>query len=211
MKNHNNSFTEKLLGQESVDSQFKSDYEKRIASIMDHKNHWLTRTFYVLVALVGILFSLSIVRGIFRLEENELDVFMKAGEICLLLCVAYYSCLAAAAAIRGNVPLRTVTPVILGAVVLSGFFFCMRFFWLYILPALSRFGHDATEGLPVLAAWSVAGCFMIIIMIMFGVLAVGVTFILHLLHKHHRQDRQKLLEIELALAELTEKKAGISS
>jgi hypothetical protein len=207
MKNQKNQFVDQLLRQESLDSSLKAGYEKCIADMVQCKIHWLTRTFYILAVLAGIVFSISLVRRFFEPNGNHFfAVTLKCSLICLFLCVAFYTCLAAAAAIRGNVPLGTATPVVLGAVVLSGFFLCQWFFMICILPIIYE-RKNTTGGGTANDAWIVGlGCMMIIITL-FGVLTAGITFILHLLYKHYSQNRQKLLEIELAIVELAEKKA----
>jgi hypothetical protein len=209
MKNQEKPFADQLLGQESVDLNLKAGYEKRVLDMVYGKVGWLTRTFYIVAALIGIVFSISLVVEIFEpMCNQDLMVIVKGSLICLFLCVAFYTCLAAAAAIRGNVPLGAAMPIVLGAVILSGFFVCLWLFMTFILPIVYEYSQHTAEVFPAKNAWIVGLVCMVIIFALFGVLAAGITFILHLLYKHHGQNRQKLLEIELAIVELAEKKAG---
>jgi hypothetical protein len=209
MKNHTNSFAEKLLGQESLDSNLRADYEKRIANMVDRKIHWLPRIICALAALGGIVFSISLGTEFFRPHEKGFNIIIKSSIFLLLICVVFYTSWAAMMAIRGRSRFGSVSSIILGAIVVSGFFICLWSFLIFIFPTLFQWFQGKTEQ-PFMSVMvmQISTVFMFLIMGFFGVLTAGVTFILHLLCKYHGQNHRKLLEIELALAELSEKKTN---
>jgi hypothetical protein len=210
MKNQKNQFVDQLLGQESMDSNLRADYEKRIANIVDRKIHWFPRLICALAALGGIIFSISLCIELFEPLQHGVGFIIKSSIFFLLVCVIFYTSWAAMTAIRGRSRFGSAPSVILGAVVVSGFFACLWSFLIFVLPTLNVLFHDKTE-LPIYNIWPIINLCMFLMIGFFGVLTAGVAVILHLLCKYHSQNRQKLLEIELAIVELAEKKASPTS
>jgi hypothetical protein len=209
MNNQSNQFSEKLLGQETMDSQLKMDYQTRMASMTNRKSHWLVRLIFGLLALGGIVFSISLCINLFdSYRQSEVELIVKCGIFFLLVCVLFYTFWAAAAAIGGRSLFGSAPSVVLGAVIVSGFFACLWSFLIFVLPRLMQL-YSSKSGYPFESdLWIVGTVCMFLIMGFFGVLTAGVTIVLHLLCKYHGQNQRKLLEIELALADMSEKKNG---
>ncbi len=212
MKNHKNQFVDQLLGQESIDSTLKAGYENHIADMVDRKIHWLPRAICAFIALGGIVFSASLCWELFEpFQHEEVEFIVKSSIFLLLICVVFYTSWAAIAAIRGKSRFGSAPSVILGAVVASGFFACLWSFLVFVFPKLIQLSHEKSDYPFTSDIWLIGSVCMFLMIGFFGVLTAGITFILHLLCKHHSQNRQKLLEIELAIVELAEKKANPAS
>jgi hypothetical protein len=211
MNNQSNQFSEKLLGQETMDSRLKMDYQARIASMMNHKFHWLVRLVCGLLALGGVAFSILLCNDLFKpYRQSEVELIVKCGIFFLLVCVLFYTFWAAAAAIGGRSLFGSAPSVVLGAVIVTGFFACLWSFLIFVLPKLMQLYSSKSEYPFESNIWLVGMVCMFLVMGFFGVLTAGVTIVLHLLCKYHGQNQRKLLEIELALAELSEKKTNLS-
>jgi hypothetical protein len=212
MNNQSNQFSEKLLGQETMDSQLKMDYQSRIASMMNRKSHWLVRLVFGLLALGGVVFSISLCVNLFKsYRQSEVELIVKCGIFFLLVCVLFYTFWAATAAIAGRSLFGSAPSVVLGAVIVTGFFVCLWSFLIFVLPKLMQLYSSKSEYPFESNIWLVGMVCMFLMMGFFGVLTAGVTFVLHLLCKYHGQNQRKLLEIELAIADLVEKKNGAVS
>jgi hypothetical protein len=210
MKNKNNQFADQLLGQESVDASIKAGYEKRIADMVDYKIHWLLRILCAVAALGGFVFSIFLCGEFLKPFQHDLKFIIKISIFLLMPCVVFYTKWAADVAIRGKSRFGSAPSVILGALVASGFFACLWSFLIFVLPKLMQLFHEKSEYPFVSDIWIIGTVCMFLIIGLFGVLTAGITFILHLLCKYHSQNHRKLLEIEMALAELSEKKANHS-
>ena len=207
MKNQNHSFAEKLIGQESMDSGLRTDYQKRIADMMDRKIHWLPRGIFGLIALGGIVYSVSLVWELFEPLESEVNFIIKGSIFFLLACVVFYTSWIAITAIRGKSRIGSTPSIISGVVIVTGFFAFLWSFLIFVLPRLMQLLHEKSDYPFVGDMWVIGTVCMLLIIGFFGVLTAGIVFMLHLLCKYHSRNHRKLLEIELALADLSEKKA----
>lgn len=197
-----------LAGQESTNTQSQTNYQQLVRDLMERKVHWLIRTLCGLTALAGAAFSVSLLLEIFGSMNNEVAVIIKLYMAFLLISVLFYSGLAAEIAVRGKIRLGSVPAAIFGALVLAGFFLSLWFFLTFILPKLVEMATNEAKEPFTGNLWIIALVCMLLIIAFFGVISAGITFIIHLLYSQFSSQRQKLLEIELALAELSEKVRG---
>lgn len=194
-----------LAGQESAGLKNQSNYQQLVRDLMERKVHWLIRALCGLIALVGAVFCVSLLVEIFETMNNEVAAIIKLYMAFLFISVLFYSGLAAEIAVRGKIRLGSVPAAIFGALVLAGFFLSLWFFLTFILPKLVELATNEAKDPFTGNLWIIALVCMLLIIAFFGVISAGITFIIHLLYSHFNSQRQKLLEIELALAELSEK------
>ncbi len=196
-----------LAGQESVYPSAQTKYRQMVRDLMNRKAHGLIRAVCGLLALTGVVFCVSLLVELFERTRGNYDAIfiIKFSLALLLICVLFYTLLAAGVAIRGKVPLGGTPATIFGAVLLAGFFVCLWSFLSFPLPRLVQLAADEAGDPFAGNLWIISLVCMLILIAFFGILTAGMTFIIHLLYSHFSAQRQKLLEIELALAELSEK------
>jgi hypothetical protein len=196
-----------LAGQETLDPQSQADYRRLVGAMMERKVHWFNRVLCGLMALAGAVFCVSLLVELFESNRGDSDVsfVIKISMILLLLCVLFYTMIAANVAIRGRARLGGTPAAIFGATVMTGFFICLWAFLTFILPKLVQLASTDSKDPFTGNIWIISLVCMLLIIAFFGVLTAGITFIIHLLYSQFSSQRQKLLEIELALADLPEK------
>jgi hypothetical protein len=202
-----------LAGQESENHRAQTDYRKMVRDLMERKIHGLSRVFWGLIALAGVVFCVSLVVELFEsnIGNHEVAFIVKFSMAVLFLCVLFYTNLAARIAIRGKVRPGGTPAAIFGASVMAGFFACLWLFLIFILPKLVQMFSgkpdnpvtDKTVEFFIANLW-IGTTFMLLMIAFFGVVTAGISILIHLQHCHFSAQRQKLLEIELAVANLTE-------
>jgi hypothetical protein len=211
MNDKPNKLGDLLAGQETMNPQSQTEYRRMVGAMMERKVHWFNRVLCGLIALAGAAFCVSLLAELFESNRGDNDVafVIKFSMILLLLCVLFYTMLIANVAIRGRARLGGTPAAIFGATVMAGFFICLWSFLMYILPKLVELASNNSKDPFAGNLWILALVCMLLIIAFFGVLAAGITFLIHLLYSQFSSQRQKLLEIELALAELAENKKGV--
>ena len=207
MNDKPNKLGDLLAGQETLDPQSQADYRRMVGAMMERKVHWLNRVLCGLIALAGAVFCVSLLAELFETGKcnNDVAFVIKFSLALLLLCVLFYTILAANVAIRGRARLGGTPAAIFGASVMAGFFICLWSFLMFVLPKLYELVMNKTNDAFTGNVWIMALVCMLLVIAFFGVLTAGIAFLIHLLYSQYSQNRQKLLEIELALAELSEK------
>jgi hypothetical protein len=207
MNDKPNKLGDLLAGQESMNSQSQTEYRRMVGAMMERKVHWFNRVLCGLIALAGAVFCVSLLVELFESNRGDNDVafVIKVSMILLLLCVLFYTMLIAGVAIRGRARLGGTPATIFGASVMAGYFIFLWSFLIFVLPKLHELVLNKTADAFAGNVWVIGMVCMLLIIAFFGVLTAGITFLIHLLYSQYSQNRQKLLEIELALAELSEK------
>ncbi len=205
MKNNHNTIGALLPEQEPVNPRSNADYRQVVRSMMERKIHWLIRAVCGLIALVGAIFCVSLLVQIFEGMNNTLETIVKLYMGFLLISVLIYSVLAAVVAIRGTIRIGYAPAAIFGALVLAGFFLALWFFLIYIFPRLIEIMKTQTSDPGVANLWFFGMANLLMMIFFFSVLSVGIVFIIYLIYSQYSHNRRKLLEIELALADLSEK------
>jgi len=209
MNDKPNKLGDLLAGQESVNPQSQADYRRMVGAMMERKVHWFNRVLCGLISLAGAVFCVCLLAELFESNRGDEESFIiKFSLALLLLCVLFYTILIANVAIRGRARLGGTPAAIFGATVMAGYFFFLWSFLMFVLPKLHELVTEK-GGDPFAAnIWLISLVCMLLIIAFFGVLTAGITFLIHLLYSHFSAQRQKLLEIELALADLSEKVRG---
>jgi type II secretory pathway component PulF len=205
MKNHNTTIGALLPEQEPENPQASAKYRQIVRSMMEHKIHWLIRVVCGLIALTGAIFCVSLLVQIFESMNHTLETIIKLYMGFLLISVLIYSVLAAIVAIRGTIRIGCTPPAVFGALVLAGFFLSLWFFLTFIFPRLIEIMKTESSDPGVVNLWFFGMANLLMMIAFFGVLSVGIVFIIYLLYSQYSHNRRKLLEIELALADLSEK------
>lgn len=205
MKNEKNTLRNHLLEQDDVDNHARYQYERSLRMMIHRKMHWIWRLVCGVAALGGIVFAVSLVHDLCKSMHSDVEVFIKVGIGSLLLCVIFYTILAGYSAVRGTVRFGSVMPVVLAGVILSGFFICLWTFLIFVLPKLYELSQSQNNAPMGPDLWIIGMVCTFLFIGFFGVLTAGMTFIIHLLYKHYSHIQRKLLEIELAIAEMSEK------
>ncbi|NLH15997.1 MAG: hypothetical protein GX455_05415 [Phycisphaerae bacterium] len=196
-----------LASQESANPNTLTSYRQIVRSLVDRKPHWLTRGVCGLLALTGVVFCVSLLVELFERTRGNYDAIfiIKFSLVLLLICVLFYTLLAAGVAILGKVPLGGTPATIFGAVLMAGFFVCLWSFLTFPLPRLVQLAADEASDPFTGNLWIISLVCMLILIALFGILTAGITFLIHLMYSQYGRTREKLLEIELALAELSER------
>ncbi len=205
MKNEKHTLRNHLLAQDDIDNQAHNQYERSLRRMIHRKMHWIWRLLCGLAALGGIAFAISLIHELCEPMHHDVEVFIKVGMGSLLLCVVFYTILIGVSAIRGTVRFGSVMPVVLGGVILSGFFICLWTFLIFVLPKLYELSQSQINASMGPDFWIIGMVCIFLFIGFFGVLTAGMTFIIHLLYKHYCHIQRKLLEIELAIADISEK------
>jgi hypothetical protein len=211
MKTNENKLGDLLSGQEPVNSQTQTEYRRMVGAMMERKVHWFNRVLCGILALAGAVFCVSLLVELFESNRGDNDVafVIKFSLILLLLCVLFYTMLIAGVAIRGRARLGGTPAAIFGAAVMAGFFICLWSFLMFVLPKLVELASNESSDPFAGNIWIISLVCRLLIIAFFGVLTAGISFLIHLLYSQFSSQRQKLLEIELALAELSEKAGAL--
>lgn len=195
-----------LAGQESTNPQSQTNYRQLVRDLMNLKPHGLIRGLFGLFALAGVVFCVSLLVELFQRTRGNYDAIfiIKFSLALLLICVLFYTLLAARVAIRGKVPLGGTPATIFGAVLMAGFFVCLWSFLTFPLPRLVQLAKDEAGDPFAGNLWIISLVCMLILIALFGILTAGITFLIHLSYSQYGRNREKLLEIELAMSELSE-------
>jgi hypothetical protein len=207
MNDKTNNLGDLLAGQETLDPQSQTEYRRMVGAMIERKVHWFNRVLCGILALAGAVFCVCLLAELFESNrgDEEVSFIIKFSLALLLLCVLFYTVLIANVAIRGRARLGGTPATIFGATVMAGYFFFLWSFLMFVLPKLHELVTEKAGDPFAANVWIMALICMLLVIAFFGVLTAGITFLIHMLYSQFSSQRQKLLEIELALAELSEK------
>jgi hypothetical protein len=207
MNDKTNKLGDLLAGQETLDPQSQTEYRRMVGAMIERKVHWFNRVLCGILALAGAVFCVCLLAELFESNrgDEEVSFIIKFSLTLLLLCVLFYTVLIANVAIRGRARLGGTPATIFGATVMAGYFFFLWSFLMFVLPKLHELVTEKAGDPFAANVWIMALICMLLVIAFFGVLTAGITFLIHMLYSQFSSQRQKLLEIELALAELSEK------
>jgi hypothetical protein len=192
-------FLDKLLNLESQNPEYKLKYEREVKVMLEEKLNLLTRIVLGLLALFGLFITIIYLVHLFKhYGSDEIDFVYKLIVMLAVFLFFILSVLSGFMAVRGktNLALKsnahyfaTVLGVILGFVVIT------QLMLMYIIPLTKINPLDLR---------SILGTQLIFILF-FLLITLTLCLILKKIYKSEVKTREKLLEIEYRIAEISDK------
>jgi len=190
MSIHNDSFTDKLLAMEQTSPIYKEQYERKVKAMLETKLSRMQRVGFAILAVIGICATIQF----FNMTQKNQENIWRLFTIPPLVLAIGWTILTGWVAVTGILKLRIQRPGIISIALALCFFAVVAFVLIWIIP-LSR---EDTSNLPILGT-------QLALMGFFMVNTIGLCMILGGLCRLDFRSREKLLEIECHLADLTEK------
>jgi hypothetical protein len=190
MNMYNNSFTDRLLAMEKTSPIYKEQYERKVKAMLEKKLSRIQRVGFAILAVIGIC---ATIQFFYIAEMNQGKPWLLFTAPPFVLAIAW-TLLTGWVAVTGILRLRTQRPGIISIALALCFFTVVAFMFYWIIP-LSR--QDTSNSQILGTQLALMGFFM--------VNTIGLCVILAGLCRLDFRSREKLLEIEYHLANLTEK------
>jgi Na+/proline symporter len=195
MNMHNNSFTDRLLAMEKTSPIYKEQYERKVKAMLEKKLSRIQRVGFALLAVIGICATILFCNMVQKKQEDIWRLFT----VPPLVLAIIWTLLTGWITVTGKLKLRSQRLGIIIIALAMCFFTVVAFMLIWIIP-LSR--RDISD-LPVLGTQlTLVGFFL--------VNTIGLCVVLAGLNRLDFRSREKLLEIECRLVDLTEKINNIS-
>jgi len=195
MNMHNNSFTDRLLAMEKTSPIYKEQYERKVKGMLEQKLSRIQRIGFAILAVIGICATILFFNMVQKKQENIWRLFT----VPPLVLAFIWTLLTGWITVTGKLKLRSQRLGIIIIALALCFFTVVAFMLIWIIP-LSR--RDISD-LPILGTQlALVGFFL--------VNTIGLCVVLAGLNRLDFRSREKLLEIECRLVDLTEKIDNIS-
>jgi Na+/proline symporter len=190
MNMHNNSFTDRLLAMEKTSPIYKEQYERKVKAMLEKKLSRIQRVGFALLAVIGICATILFCNMVQKKQEDIWRLFT----VPPLVLAFIWTLLTGWITVTGKLKLRSQRLGIIIIALALCFFTVVAFMLIWIIP-LSR--RDISD-LPILGTQlTLVGFFL--------VNTIGLCVVLAGLNRLDFRSREKLLEIECRLIDLTEK------
>lgn len=190
MNMHNNSFTDRLLAMEKTSPIYKEQYERKVKAMLEKKLSRIQRVGFALLAVIGICATILFCNMVQKKQEDIWRLFT----VPPLVLAFIWTLLTGWITVTGKLKLRSQRLGIIIIALALCFFTVVAFMLIWIIP-LSR--RDISD-LPILGTQlTLVGFFL--------VNTIGLCVVLAGLNRLDFRSREKLLEIERRLIDLTEK------
>ena len=195
MKKSDKTFVEKLVELEKPNPCYKEKYKKEIKSMLEKKLNYFWRAVFAILSVLGLLATLQFFEMSSKKFGTSLGEFIRI--VAILGCVLTLSWTATMGwiAIKGKLNLRKYPARIAAIGIALGFFFISYFLFVFIFPIALNEPMDYR---------SIIGIYLALIGFFFVVI-IALSLIISTLNSLGYRTREKLLEIELHIAELSEK------
>ncbi len=195
MNMHNNSFTDRLLAMEKTSPFYKEQYERKVKAMLEQKLSRIQRIGFAILAVIGICATILF----FNMVQKKQEDIWRLFTVPPLVLAIIWTILTGRVTVTGKLRLRSQRLGIISIALALCFFTVVAFVLIWIIP-LSR--RDISD-LPVLGTQlALVGFFL--------VNTIGLCVVLAGLNRLDLRSREKLLEIECRLVDLTEKIDNIS-
>jgi hypothetical protein len=193
--NENNDFRDRLVSAQQFTPAYRENYRKGLESMLTRRLTPTRRIVCAALAVSGLCAAVSFgVQAVAQRSNGEYAAWGRAAFGVMALWGLAWAALLGAMAIRGTVNLRKDRQAIAG---LRWFFFVFVGILLMLVGGL-QLKYEPGSSSPVFAA-----------VIGLGFLVYGALVVIHnLVQQSELNVREKLLEIELKLAEMSEMLAG---
>lgn len=190
MKMNNNSFTDRLLAMEKTSPIYKEQYERKVKAMLEKKLSRIQRVGFAILAVIGICATILFCNVVQKKQEDIWRLFT----VPPLVLSFIWTLLTGWITVTGKLKLRSQRLGIIIIALALCFFTVVAFMLIWIIP-LSR--RDISD-LPILGTQlTLVGFFL--------VNTIGLCVVLAGLNRLDFRSREKLLEIECRLVDLTEK------
>jgi len=190
MNIHNNSFTDRLLAMEKTSPIYKEQYERKVKAMLEQKLSRIQRVGFAILAVIGICATILF----FNMAQKKQEDIWRLFTVPPLILAIIWTILTSWVTATGKLKLRSQRLGIISIALALCFFTVVAFVLIWIIP-LSR--RDISD-LPVLGTQlALVGFFL--------VNTIGLCVVLAGLNRLDLRSREKLLEIECRLVDLTEK------
>lgn len=195
MNMHSNSFTDRLLAMEKTSPIYKEQYERKVRAMLEKKLSRIQRAGFAILAVIGICATILF----FNMAQKKQEDIWRLFTVPPLVLAFIWTLLTGWVTVTGKLRLRSQRLGIIIIALALCFFTVVAFVLIWIIP-LSR--RDISD-LPVLGTQlALVGFFL--------VNTIGLCVVLAGLNRLDFRSREKLLEIECRLVDLTEKIDNIS-
>lgn len=195
MNMHNNSFTDRLLAMEKTSPIYKEQYERKVKAMLETKLSRMQRVGFAILAVIGICAAVLF----FNMAQKKQEDIWRLFTVPPLVLAIVWTLLTGWVTVTGKLRLRTQRLGIISIALALCFFTVVAFMLIWIIPL----SHRDISNLPVLGTQlALVGFFM--------VNTIGLCVVLAGLNRLDFRSREKLLEIECRLVDLTEKIDNIS-
>jgi len=196
MNRANKTFRDKLLDMENPNTLYRKKYEKEVQVMLEKELNHFWRAGLAVLGVVGLLAALPFVEvASSRIGHNGLGLFVRAVTVSGAVLAFAWTILMGWIAARGKLDLRTQPARIAAIGVALGFFFVAYFMFVFVLPIALEYPTDYR---------SICGIHMAL-MGFFLVVTIGLCLTLRALYRTEFRTREKLLQIEYRLVELSER------
>lgn len=195
MNMHNNSFTDRLLAMEKTSPIYKEQYERKVKAMLEKKLSSIQRVGFAILAVIGICVTILF----FNMVQKKQEDIWRLFTVPPLVLAIVWTLLTGCVTVTGKLKLRTQRLGIISIALALCFFTVVAFMLIWIIPL----SHRDISNLPVLGTQlTLVGFFL--------VNTIGLCVVLAGLNRLDFRSREKLLEIECRLVDLTEKIDNIS-
>lgn len=195
MNMHNNSFTDRLLAMEKTSPIYKEQYERKVKAMLETKLSRMQRVGFAILAVIGICTTILF----FNMVQKKQEDIWRLFTVPPLVLAIVWTLLTGWVTVTGKLRLRTQRLGIISIALALCFFTVVAFMLIWIIPL----SHRDISNLPVLGTQlALVGFFL--------VNTIGLCVVLAGLNRLDFRSREKLLEIECRLVDLTEKIDNIS-
>ena len=196
MNKSDKALRDELLEMEKPNAGYRREYEKEIRAMFEKKLNHLWRVVFAILSVIGLLVALPFIHlASSKVGDETLGLFIRVITVSGVILALAWTALTGWAAVRGKLNLR-IQPASMAATGLGlAFFFMTYLVFVFVLPIT---WVAPTDNRPI--------CGLLLALVGFVLVAtVGLCLILHILYRTEFRTREKLLEIEYRLVDLSEK------
>ena len=195
MNEFDKTFDEKLIEMEKLNPDYRGNYEKEIKNMLEKKLNHFWRVGFAILSILGLLAAIPFFEMITKRFGTSLGEFIRI--VAFLGCILTMTWVVTTGwiAIKGKLNLRKYPARIAAIGIAMGFFFISYFLFVFVFPIALNEPMDYR---------SIIGIYLALIGFFFVVI-IALSVIISVLYGFGYRTREKLLEIELHLAELSER------
>ncbi len=196
MNKKDKTFRDKLLELNKPNQSYKDKYEKEIKKMLEKKLNYLWRAGFGVLSILGLLTAIPFFEmASSTIGQDDLGFFVFIVTISGLILALAWMILMGWIAFTGRLNLRNQPAYMAGIGIAIGFFLMAHFMFIFVLPIAMIEPTDYR---------SICGIHLALLGFFF-VVTIALCLIIRALYLVGFRTREKLLEIELHIADLAEK------
>jgi hypothetical protein len=195
MNKPDKTFRDKLLELNKPNQSYKDKYEKEIQKMLEKKLNYFWRIGFSIFSILGMLVTITFLKLAFsKMGHKDLGMFVRTITVSGAVLALAWMSLTAWIAITGKLNLRNQPARMAAIGIALGFFLMLYLMLVFLFPVVLNepTGHSII-GIYI----SLIGFFLVV--------TISLCLIISALYRVGFRTREKLLEIEYRLADLTDK------